>query len=223
MKTWCEIAGTAAQAEALASQPAVAPSVTPCFTPGTRIATPQGEVAVEDLKIGDRVVTRDNGAQAIRWIGRRTLGWAAINANPHLRPILFRKGSLGENLPERDMMVSPNHRMLVARDRTALYFAEREVLVAAKHLISGKSVVGIDIAGVIYVHFLCDRHEVVLANGAWTESFQPTDRSLKGVGNAQRMEILELFPELTGNAGAGAFAEARRTLSATEALRNGPR
>lgn len=192
-------------------------SVTPCFTPGTLIATPRGEVAVELLQVGDRVVTRDNGMQDIRWIGRRHLGWPAMNAHPHLRPILIRKGSLGEGLPERDTMVSPNHRLLVSNERTALYFAEAEVLVAAKHLVGGRAVTEVEIAGVIYIHFLCDRHEVVLANGAWTESFQPTDWSLKGIGNSQRNEILELFPELR-RPDAPSFSPVRRMLTRTEAL-----
>ena len=94
---------------------------------------------------------------------------------PHLKPILIRQGSLGNGLPERDMMVSPNHRMLVANDRTALYFDEHEVLVAAKHLVNHKGVAQVDSLGTTYIHFLCDRHEVVLSNGAWTESFQPGD------------------------------------------------
>jgi hypothetical protein len=198
--------------------PAADGGVTPCFTPGTLIATPRGEVPVELLQAGDRVVTRDNGMQDIRWIGRRHLGWPAMNAHPHLRPILIRKGSLGEGLPERDMMVSPNHRMLVSNERTALYFAEAEVLVAAKHLVGGRAVAEVEIAGVIYIHFLFDRHEVVLANGAWTESFQPSDWSLKGIGNAQRTEIQELFPELRTPGGADGFAPARRVLTRAEAV-----
>ncbi len=192
-------------------------AVTPCFTPGTMIATPRGEVPVDLLRVGDRVMTRDAGMQEIRWIGRRHVGWPAMNANPHLRPILIRKGSLGEGLPERDMMVSPNHRMLVSNERTALYFAEAEVLVAAKHLVSGRSVTEVETAGVMYLHFLFDRHEVVLANGAWTESFQPTDWSLRGVGNSQRSEILELFPELRRPDAKASFTAARRILSGAEA------
>ncbi|MDP1577726.1 MAG: Hint domain-containing protein, partial [Cypionkella sp.] len=95
-------------------------NVIPCFTPGTLIATPKGEVPVELLKAGDRIITRDNGIQEIRWVGRKDMGWHDLVANPHLKPVLIRQGSLGNGLPERDMMVSPNHRVLVANDRTAL-------------------------------------------------------------------------------------------------------
>ena len=190
----------------------------PCFTPGTLIATPRSEVPVENLKPGDRVITRDNGLQEIRWIGSRALSWRDLKAAPHLKPVLVRQGSLGNGLPERDMLVSPNHRLLVANDRTALYFDEHEVLVAAKHLIAGQGVHEVDSMGTTYIHFMCDRHEVVLSNGAWTESFQPGDQTLKGMGNAQRSEIFDLFPELKTDAGLENYGSARRTLRRHEAV-----
>ncbi len=193
-------------------------NVIPCFTPGTLIATPRGEIPVEQLRAGDRVITRDNGLQVIRWIGSRSLTRADLSAAPHLKPVLVRQGSLGNGLPERDMLVSPNHRLLVANDRTALYFDEHEVLVAAKHLIGGKAVQSIDSMGTTYVHFMCDRHEVVLSNGAWTESFQPGDMTLKGMGNAQRGEIFDLFPELKTEVGLSHYTAARRTLKRHEAV-----
>ncbi|MBD3765556.1 MAG: Hint domain-containing protein [Rhodobacterales bacterium] len=188
-----------------------------CFTPGTLIATPRGEVPVEDLREGDKVITRDNGIQELCWIGRKALDWRALAAAPHLKPVLIRQGSLGNGLPERDMMVSPNHRMLVANERTALYFDEHEVLVAAKHLVNNRGVHVVDSMGTTYLHVMCERHEVLLANGAWTESFQPGDWSLKGLGNAQRNELLELFPELRTEAGVNGYAAARRTLKRHEA------
>lgn len=193
-------------------------NVIPCFTPGTLIATPKGEVAVEFLKAGDRVITRDNGIQEIRWTGRKDLGWHELVANPHLKPVMIRQGSLGNGLPEQDMMVSPNHRVLVANDRTALYFDEHEVLVSAKHLVAGRGIDAVDAHGTCYVHFMFDRHEVVLSNGAWTESFQPGDYTLKGMGNAQRGEIFDLFPELKTDAGLEGYQSARRTLKRHEAL-----
>jgi len=189
----------------------------PCFTPGSLIATPRGEVPVESLKVGDKVITRDNGIQEIRWLGQKDLSWANLVAMPHLKPVLIRQGSLGNGLPERDMLVSPNHRMLVASDRTQLYFDEHEVLVSAKHLVSGNAIHQVDRAGVSYIHFLFDDHQIVLADGAWTESFQPGDYSLKGIGNAQRSEILELFPELATEGGLQDYVAARRTLKRHEA------
>jgi len=191
--------------------------VVPCFTPGTLIATPRGERLVEDLKVGDRVITRDNGIQEIKWVGRKDLTGHELARKPHLSPVLIKQGSLGNNLPEHDTLVSPNHRVLVANDKTALYFEEREVLVAAKHLLGLEGVEEVEVGSVSYIHIMFDQHEVVLSNGAWTESFQPGDYSLAGIGNAQRQEILELFPELAEAEGIKAYASARRSLKKHEA------
>ncbi len=169
-------------------------NVVPCFTPGTAIATPKGERMVEELKEGDKIITRDNGIQEIRWIGRRGLTGHELARAPHLRPILIQKGALGDNLPEHDILVSPQHRMLLTGDKTQLYFEEREVLAAAKHLTDLPGVDEVGTLGVTYVHFMFDQHEVVLSNGAWTESFQPGANVLDGMGTEQRDEILELFP-----------------------------
>ena len=192
-------------------------SVTPCFTPGTLIATPRGEMPVEQLRAGDKVVTRDNGIQEIRWVGERSMTGQELRLNTHLQPVFIKRGALGNGLPEQDMLVSPNHRMLVANDRTQLYFDEHEVLVAAKHLIGSHGVYSVEAIGVNYIHFMFDRHEVVLSNGAWTESFQPGDYTLKGMGNAQRSEILELFPDLKSESGLEGYTAARRTLKRHEA------
>lgn len=168
----------------------------PFFTPGITIATPRGPVAVERLQPGDKVVTRDNGLQSIVWAGRRTFDFAALKVTPHLRPVLIRRGALGPGLPERDMMVSPNARLLVSPDRTPLPLAPGETLVAAKNLAEARDIRQVDVLGVTYLHMTFTRHEVVLANGAWAECFQPADTSLGAQGNAQRGEIRELFPDL---------------------------
>jgi len=191
--------------------------IVPCFTPGTLISTAKGEVPVETLKVGDRIITRDNGIQEIRWIGSKALDGRLLLANQHLRPVLIRKGALGNGLPERDMRVSPNHRMLIANDQTSLMFEEREVLVAAKHLVNHKGIQQVDTVGISYVHMLFDNHEVILGNGTWTESFQPGDYSLKGIGNAQRNEIFEIFPELKETHGRNSYVAARRSLRKNEA------
>ncbi|MCB6176981.1 Hint domain-containing protein [Rhodobacter sp. Har01] len=191
----------------------------PCFTPGVLIATPRGEMPVETLRVGDKVVTRDNGIQEIRWVGQTEVPGTELRLHPHLQPIRIKAHALGHGLPERDMLLSPNHRVLVAGDSTPLHFDEPEVLVAAKHLVNRAGIHGVASIGIAYVHFLCDRHEVVLSNGAWTESFQPMDDALNGLCNAQRNEIYELFPGLRTAAGAGSWTAARRVLTRREAQR----
>ncbi|MBV1864830.1 MAG: Hint domain-containing protein, partial [Rhodobacteraceae bacterium] len=191
-------------------------TVIPCFTPGTLISTPNGSRPVESLRQGDRVITRDNGVQKIRWIGSKHLDQAALSANPKLRPVLVRKGSLGFGLPEHDMMLSPNHRVLIRNEKTSLYLGEKEVLTAVKHMINNKDILHVNAQSVNYIHFMFDRHEVVLSDGAWSESFQPGDYALQGIDEAQRNEIYALFPELKSTNTRKAFPSARRTLKAYE-------
>jgi hypothetical protein len=167
--------------------------------------------------VGDRVITRDNGIQEIRWVGHKPMTGRDLIGLPHLKPVVIKAGALGNGLPERDLTLSPNHRVLVANAQTQLYFEESEVLAAVKHLHGMPGVYELDVMSTTYIHFMFDRHEVVLSNGAWTESFQPGDMSLKGVGNAQRTEIFELFPELATREGIDGYQAARKTLKKHEA------
>ncbi|WP_299731280.1 Hint domain-containing protein [uncultured Tateyamaria sp.] len=191
--------------------------IIPCFTPGTMIATASGERLVQDLKVGDRVITRDNGIQEIRWVGTRDMSGSDLAKAAHLRPVLIRQGALGKGLPERDMLVSPQHRVLMASDKTALYFDEAEVLVAAKHLTDMEGIDVVEVSHTTYIHVMFDQHEVILSDGTWTESFQPGDQTLASMGDGPRAEILELFPELETEVGIQAYAAARRSLKKHEA------
>ncbi|MEO9575792.1 MAG: Hint domain-containing protein [Tateyamaria sp.] len=188
-----------------------------CFTPGARMATQKGEVLVEHLRAGDRVITRDNGLQSLRWVGRRDLGPRDLLTNALFQPVLVRKGALGNGSPERDMLVSPQHRMLINSEVAAVMFAEREVLVAAKHLTGLDGVDQVQTGAVSYMHLMFDQHEVVLADGAWSESFQPGDHSLRGIGSDQRDEVVALFPELETEAGLEEYGPARLPLKRYEA------
>lgn len=150
-------------------------------------------------------------------MGQKEMSGKQLLQNPHLQPILIKAGALGNGLPERDMMVSPNHRVLVASEPTQLYFEENEVLAAAKHMVGADGIHAVDVMQTTYVHFMFERHEVVLSNGAWTESFQPGDYSLKGIGNSQRNEIMEIFPELATKTGLSGYQSARKALKKHEA------
>jgi hypothetical protein len=186
----------------------------PCFTPGTLVVTPKGEIPVEDLTVGTPVLTRDNGVRALVHAASVTLDFGMLAARPHLRPVLIRLGALDPGEPERDMLVSPNLRLLVDSGRSALHFSEHEALSAAKHLVNSRDIRPVEALGVTYVHIHFDRHQVVLANGIWAEAFDPRDRSLGGLGNAQRNELGELFAEV------GAPSPlARRRSRAAELLR----
>ncbi len=162
----------------------------PCFTPGTLIGTPAGEVAVEALEIGHSVLTRDGGAAAIVWTGCRR-----VPATGPLAPVRIAAGTLGNR---RDLLVSPQHRMLVRGWRAELHAGRAEVLVAAVHLVNGTTIVRAPMPEVSYLHFMLARHEIVFAEGAATESLDPA-----GDLASQDREIVRLFPELgTGHGGA---------------------
>ena len=101
--------------------------------------------------------------------------------------------------------------------RAELLFGDEEVLVRALHLTCLPGVEAIRVAQVTYLHMMFDRHEVVLADGAWSESFQPGERTLGGLGQDERDELFKIFPELEGQAIPEQFDAARVTLKGFEA------
>lgn len=168
-----------------------------CFAGTVRIATPGGEVDARDLKQGDLVTTLDHGPQPVRWIGSRHLSTADLAHNPALRPVRIAAGALGDGRPCRDLLVSPQHRILVSSPIVARMFNAPEVLVAAKHLLGIDGIeVDHSLEEVTYVHILFDRHEVLTADGAATESLYTGPQALRSVGHAARNEIIALLPHL---------------------------
>lgn len=179
-----------------------------CFTPGTTIATPYGARAIETLKVGDLVMTRDHGLQPIRWIQSRT-----VAAEGKFAPVRMRPGAVVGL--ETDLLVSPQHRMLFTGYRAELLFGEREVLMPALHLVDDKLVTRETGGDVTYIHMMFDNHEVIYADGAASESFHPGDDSLNGITGPAREELFALFPELRSNV-AGYGPAARRCLKKHE-------
>ncbi len=144
----------------------------PCFVAGTRITTPGGERRVEDLRPGDPVQTRDNGVMRLRWSGQ----FRSFARGAHA-PVRVAAGLFGGHPA---LLVSPQHRLLLTGWRTELASGQAEVLVRARHLVDGQAIRCIeDGRAVTYVHLLFDRHEVICANGLWSESFNPGRRMLR--------------------------------------------
>lgn len=162
----------------------------PCFTPGAMIITAEGEVPVEDIRPGDRVLTADNGFQPVRWVGSRTLSTVDLAENPNLKPVIIRKGAFGNT---RKMVVSPQHGFVMKTD-----MGER--LIRAKHAaeLYGGQIARLDkgCQQVTYIHIMFDRHEIVFAEGARTEAFYPGPQALKSVDRDAMAELLTLFPDL---------------------------
>lgn len=188
-----------------------------CFAAGTMIRTDAGPRPIEALAAGDRVLTRDDGPQEILWVGNRRMSGARLYAMPALRPVRIRAGALGIDRPEPDLLVSPMHRILLRGRAAQALFNTPEVLVAARDLVNGRSIV-IDRAlrEVTYVHLFLERHQVIWGNGVESESFHPANTALDLVEEGQRAALLAMFPEMADNPQAyGDFA--RRSLSTSEA------
>lgn len=180
-----------------------------CFVAGCRILTPHGLVAVEEVVPGDLVITRDEGARPVRWIGRRRVAAAGDFA-----PIAFAAGALGDH---GAVSLSPEHRVLLTGARAEILFGEDEVLVAAKHLVNDHSIRRKPGGEVDYLHLMFDRHQVVWAEGLPSESFYPGATSLAGLEMGARAELSALFPEIDPETGVGYGPTARRVLRGFEA------
>jgi len=156
-----------------------------CFTSSTMIQTPQGEVPIDSLKVGDLVCTLDNGPQPLAWIGKRHCGQEELRERENLRPILIPKGLLGV---KRDLLVSRQHGMLIGQD----HFAR------AIHL--SETMPGVRIAHgkreVTYIHLMFDTHQIIFAEGAPSESFYPGPMAMQMMSADACRDLTRQFPKL---------------------------
>jgi Hint domain len=154
-----------------------------CYLRGTRILTPTGEVLIETLKRGDCVVTRFGGLQRIKWIGRQSYRAAAVRENREHIPVHLRAGCLGENLPARDLYVSPGHSMLI-----------EDTLVLATSLVNGITITQNECPERIdYFQIELTGHDCVIAEGTWSETYADWEEGRKLFHNAA--EFHALFPD----------------------------
>ena len=160
-----------------------------CFTSGTRILTARGPVAVENLRLGEQIITRDHGLQPLRWIGVTKLSAQDLRDNPKLRPIRIKREVFGS---KRDLVVSPQHCMLHCQGGTLRLVRAVQML---KHgwdqvnVAQGKT-------DVTYLHLLFDQHQIIFAEGAATESMYPGPLMIASLNLAQRSDLFAVFPQL---------------------------
>ncbi len=159
-----------------------------CFAAGTCITVAQGARPIETIKPGDLVETRDAGLQPVLWIGQTT-----VAATDDLAPIVISRGTLGN---DRDLVVSPQHAILLNDWRAEMLFGEDEVLVRAVDLLAIDGIYRKAGGTVTYFHILFDAHHLIRAEGQWSESLYPGDMTLQTVNTAARTEIETMFPDL---------------------------
>jgi len=135
--------------------------VVACFLRGTLIRTDRGEVPVETLTIGDRVATADRGLVPVKWIGRRSFGARFLKAGSPVVPVLIRADALADNVPSRDLRVSPEHALHIDG-----------VLVPAVHLVNGRTITrDAGVETVDYFHIELEGQAIVFADGAPAETY----------------------------------------------------
>ena len=166
-----------------------------CFVSGTPILTPDGERLIDDLRVGDLVSTMDGPAKPIVWLGSKRLCRAELQANPKMRPVLIARNALGEGMPSADLVVSPQHRILVRSKVAKRVLGEAEVLVPAKKLLG---LPGVDVLesceAVSYFHFALEEHSIVVAQQAYTESLYVGAEARKMLDSDALEELNALFP-----------------------------
>lgn len=181
-----------------------------CFTAGTRIRTPSGLRAVEKLRPGDLVLTRDNGVRPILWIGRKSVeGWGST------APVRFEAEAFGNAAP---ITLSQQHRLLVSGPPALLLFGEEEVLVPAKALINGVSIRMRPCQQVTYFHILLENHEVLDAEGMAAESLFLGDVAQRAVLGASEDPFPAMIPGLSKTAMTARAARQLLTVREGEAL-----
>lgn len=170
-----------------------------CFCKGTLIDTPTAAVPVEALDKGALVTEISGRSLRVRAVFRSVIDADALRDAPKLRPVRITAGALGNGLPKRDLLVSRQHRMLVSSKIAERMFGQSDVLIPAIKLTELPGIFVDDgVTDVEYFHILFDKHEVIFAEGAPSESLFTGPEALKSVPDEARIEIFEIFPWLAG-------------------------
>lgn len=165
-----------------------------CLTRGTLIGVRDGQTLLEDLRIGDLIRLADGSFAPLRLALSRQVPGPELRRSPKLRPVRIVAGALGGGLPRRDLLVSRQHRMVIRSRIARRMFGQDEVLVSAIRLCALPGVfVDQSVSEVEYFHLVLDRHEVILAEEAPTESLYFGKSAIASLAPAARAEIETLF------------------------------
>lgn len=166
----------------------------PCFCQGTAVMTSDGKQPVDWIRPGDRILTRDHGFQPVLWTDRTVIRASWLADTPTLRPIRIAKGSAGNDMPERDLMLSPEHRILLKSPQIELLLGCDEVFAPVKALTNdGEVTQTLPDHDISYYHILFAQHEIVLAEGLWVESFFPGKMALAALSEGKRRRVHKIL------------------------------
>jgi VCBS repeat-containing protein len=168
----------------------------PCFVEGTLIDTPSGPRLVQDLRAGDDVLTRDNGVQTVLWAGHRWLDVSDPAKADVFQPVRVCQDSLAPGVPDRDILLSPMHRVVLRDPMVGLMTGTDEALCPIGHLVNGVTIYREEVREVGYHHLLLETHQILSSSNCDSESFYPGPLGLNGFSDSSREEVLSIFPEL---------------------------
>ncbi|MFT4716879.1 MAG: hypothetical protein ACI861_001624 [Paracoccaceae bacterium] len=170
-----------------------------CFGRGTLIATPQGQIAVEDLKPGDKIKTRDSGDQVLRWISSCALPSGDSDQAGEMA-LRIKADALGELRPMQDLVVSPRFRLLTNHPSCEALFGSPETLAPAADLLDGDTILQVRPApGLEFFNLMFDSHQIVEANGLATESYHPGNFGVAVMSLEMQSHLRQIFPHLNGD------------------------
>lgn len=167
-----------------------------CFAKGAMIETPRGYRAVESLAAGDLVLTEDGRSVPVAWIGRSSYPAARARREDRLRPVHVRAHAFGPGLPERELVLSPQHRIVVEGPACELLFGMERAFVIARHLPAHMAEMPDPHDEVVYFHLLLSEHEILRANGLPCESLQPARRMIEALSTAAEESLLGVLSAL---------------------------
>jgi Hint domain len=171
-----------------------------CFSRGTEISTPSGRRLVQDLRPGDTVLTDDGRSVTIAWIGMSRYGRSQAAREDRLRPVRVRAHAFGPGMPERELVLSPQHRIVVEGSRCELFFGAERVFVVARHLPAAFAISPEPEEDVEYYHILLETHDILIANGMPAESLQPARRMIEALSDDMRRSLMALLEVLGAEA-----------------------
>ncbi|MCF6317252.1 MAG: Hint domain-containing protein [Marinosulfonomonas sp.] len=166
----------------------------PCFCQGTTLMTATGEQPVDWIRSGDRVLTKDHGFQPVLWADRTIISASKLHSTASFRPIKIAARSIDKETPAQDLLLSPEHRILLKSPQIELLFGCDEVFTAIKSVANGGDVAQtLPDHAISYYHIMFAQHEIVLAEGLWVESFFPGKMALAALPAKKQAQIRGLL------------------------------